>query len=229
MERDKLPPRYHPLKPEAAASSSSSSSQAAEDPSNRFSHDISRMPDCPPRNPGHRRAQSETLSLPDDLTFDFDLGVVGSADAPSFSDETDEDFLAMYLDMDKFGSTSGSELVGGESSAAGALGGAQPVDGGGGAASWSSSLQNEKLGSGWNERPRGRHQHSHSMDGSTSIKTELLGSSSEAPASLADAKKAISAAQLAELAQVDPKRAKRLAYFAIFSYFTLMLYGLKLF
>jgi len=231
MEKDKLPPappsRYHPLRPEPVASPSSSSSQVPEDCSNGFSHDISRMPDFPPRNPGHRRAQSEILSLPDDLTFDNDLGVVGPADGPSFSEETEEDFIAMYLDMDKLGSTSGSELLGGESSAAAVAGGAQFV-GDGAASSSSTSMQNENLGWGRNERSRVRHQHSQSMDGSTSIKSELLGSGSEGPSSLAEAKKAMSAAKLADLALVDPKRAKRLVCNTSFYYFMLILDALKL-
>lgn len=214
MEKDKLPPppppssssRHYPPKPETAASSSSSSPQVSDDSSNRFSHDVSRMPDFPPRNPGHRRAHSEILGLPDDLNFDTDLGVVGHADGPSFSDETEEDFLAMYLDMEKFGASSGLEMSGGgESSAAAAAdGGAQ----GGGASS-------SGLGSGRNERPRVRHQHSQSMDGST----ELLGSGAEGPSSLAEAKKAMSAAKLADLALVDPKRAKRLVFLNRFDNF----------
>src|SRR4051812_15470283 len=63
-------------------------------------HDISRMPDNPPKNTGHRRAHSEILTLPDDISFDSDLGVVGGADGPSFSDDTEEDLFSMYMDMD---------------------------------------------------------------------------------------------------------------------------------
>ncbi|KAJ6420542.1 hypothetical protein OIU84_027975, partial [Salix udensis] len=65
------------------------------------------------------------------------------------------------------------------------------------------------LGDGPSERPRVRHQHSQSMDGSTTIKPEMLMSGSE-EASPADSKKAVSAAKLAELALIDPKRAKRI-------------------
>ncbi|ONK56866.1 uncharacterized protein A4U43_C10F13950 [Asparagus officinalis] len=147
--------------------------------SNIFSHDISGMSDFPLRNPGHRRAQSEIPSLPVDLNLDGDLGIVGPAD------EMEDDFLAMYLDMDK---------LGGESSEAAVVGA-----GNGGAYSSSSSSDLR------NENPRVRHQHSQSMDGST----EFLGANSEGPTSLAEAKKAMSAAKLAELALVDPKKAKR--------------------
>ncbi|ONK72408.1 uncharacterized protein A4U43_C04F19110 [Asparagus officinalis] len=197
MEKDKLPPppsRYFPLKPEPSASSSSSSSQVPEASSGGFSHDISRMSDFPARNPGHRRAHSEILSLPDDLNLDGDLGIVGPSDGPSLSDETEEDFLAMYLDMEKLGSTSGPELVGPESSAAAAVGGSL--------SSPSSLTKDGNLGPGRSERPRVRHQHSQSMDGSS---TELLGSNLEG----IEGKKAASAAKLADLALVDPKRAKR--------------------
>ncbi|XVF29404.1 hypothetical protein REPUB_Repub15cG0118200 [Reevesia pubescens] len=175
--------------------------------SNRFSHDISKMSDNPPKNLGHRRAHSEILTLPDDISFDSDLGVVGAADGPSYSDEIEEDLLSMYLDMDKFNSSSAtSTFQVGESSAPTASA-AAPVAVG----AWSGMLvgENASIGVGSSEKPRVRHQHSQSMDGSTSIKPEMLMSGSE-EVSLADSKKAISAAKLAELALIDPKRAKRI-------------------
>lgn len=168
--------------------------------SSLFSVDISRMSDNPPRKFGHRRAHSEILTLPDDISFDSDLGVVG-LDGPSLSDETEEDIFSMYLDMDKFNSSSmSSEFQVGESSAAVAASG---------------SSQTPAMASGTNkvaptvsEKPRVRHQHSQSMDGSTTIKPEMLMSGVEEPSS-AETKKATSAAKLAELALIDPKRAKR--------------------
>lgn len=175
--------------------------------SNRFSHDISRMPDNPPKKLGHRRAHSEILTLPDDISFDSDLGVVGGADGPSFSDETEEDLFSMYLDMDKFNSstaTSGFQM--GEPSVAAVSAPAPAPASTVAAGAGSSSTQS--IGVGSSERPRIRHQHSQSMDGSTSIKPEMLiGGSEEGPS--ADTKKAMSAAKLAELALIDPKRAKR--------------------
>ncbi|KAJ9541675.1 hypothetical protein OSB04_028181 [Centaurea solstitialis] len=165
----------------------------------RFSHDVSRMPDNPPKTLGHRRAHSEILTLPDDISFDSDLGVVGGFDGPSFSDETEEDLFSMYLDMDKFNSSSATSTfqAAGESSSS-----AVQVSG----AFTSNVVPMAAGGSG--ERPRVRHQHSQSMDGFTStIKPEMLTSAPE-ETSPAD-KKAISAAKLAELALVDPKRAKR--------------------
>ncbi|CAL5443682.1 unnamed protein product [Camellia sinensis] len=122
--------------------------------SSHFSHDISRMPDNPPKNKGHRRAHSKILTLPDDISFDSDLGVVGGLDGPSLSDETEDDLLFMYLDMDKFNSSSATSAF----------------------------------------------QHSQSMDGSTTIKPEMLMSGSEE-------------ASAAELALIDPKRSKRLRAF----------------
>lgn len=187
------------VKPELPGTSSSYPLMAQQNLVSDFSHDISQMPDNPPRNRGHRRAHSEILTLPDDISFDSDLGVVGAADGPSFSDDTEEDLFSMYLDMDKFNSSSAtSSFQMGEPSSAPL---AMPTAAESGSGAALSSAENV-------ERPRIRHQHSQSMDGSTSIKPEMLMSGSE-EASHADAKKAMSAAKLAELALIDPKRAKR--------------------
>lgn len=171
--------------------------------SSRFSHDISQMPDNPPKNLGHRRAHSEILTLPDDISFDSDLGVVGGLDGPSFSDDTEEDLLSIYIDMDKFNSSSAtSAFQVGESSSSATVSPSLPKPTSASVATGFDSL------SGVSEKPRVRHQHSQSMDGSTTIKAEMLTSGTEEP-SLADSKKAMSAAKLAELALIDPKRAKR--------------------
>lgn len=211
MEQDKspnhgsgLPPpsgRYSgsglvsPVKSEPPPSSSSSLPPLSPNESGQFSHEISQMLDSRPKTIRHRRAHSEILTLPDDLSFDSDLGVVGGgADGPSFSDDTEEDLLSMYFDMDKFNSSSmTSEFQAGETSSA-ATGGNDSV---------------QSFGRGSSEKPRIRHQHSQSMDGSTSIKPEMLMSGSSEEPSRVDSKKAMSAAKLAELALVDPKRAKR--------------------
>ncbi|KAF5465386.1 hypothetical protein F2P56_015400 [Juglans regia] len=200
-------PSYPPLAPGSSSDSAHFGHGMSAD-SSRFSHDISRMPDTPRRSLGHRRAHSEILTLPDDISFDSDLGVVGGADGPSFSDETEEDLLSMYLDMDKFNSSSATSSfqVGEPSSAAAAPSpalAAMPTPASGAV----TSSENFAIGS--NERPRVRHQHSQSMDGSTTIKPEMLVSGSE-DMSAADSKKAMSAAKLAELALIDPKRAKRI-------------------
>jgi hypothetical protein len=59
------------------------------------------------------------------------------------------------------------------------------------------------------------------MDGSTTIKPEMLVSGSE-DISAADSKKAMSAAKLAELALIDPKRAKRYHFLKNFIKFELV-------
>ncbi|MBA0856101.1 hypothetical protein Goshw_023385 [Gossypium schwendimanii] len=174
---------------------------------NRFSQDISKMPDNPPKNLGHRRAHSEILTLPDDISFDSDLGVVGAADGPSYSDDTEEDVFSMFIDMDKFNSSSAtSTFQVGESSAPAAA----PATAQMAAAAWTGmNGENQSVTVGSSEKPRVRHQHSQSMDGSTSIKPEMLMAGSE-EVSPAEAKKALSATKLAELAIIDPKRAKRI-------------------
>ncbi|KAL6903581.1 hypothetical protein ACP4OV_004394 [Aristida adscensionis] len=164
------------------------------------SRDVAAMlPDSPPRRgAGHRRAQSEILlggALPDDLTFDADLGVVGEGGGGGGAgdDEDEED----YDDYEEDG-----------------------AGGSGGGAGGSSSRMFEMFlenGGKLPEQPepsqppppppaRPRHQHSMSMDGSTSLAAAGVGGR----AASADAKKAISDAKLAELALVDPKRAKRI-------------------
>lgn len=172
--------------------------------STRFSNDISRMPENPRRNVGHRRAHSEILTLPDDICFDSDLGIIGGADGPSLSDDTEEDLLSMYLDMDKFNSSTATSAnqVGDSSSPL--------VE--------AAATSTDDIAVGLKERPRVRHQHSQSMDGLTNIKPEMLVSGSD-EASAADAKKAMSAAKLAELALIDPKRAKRYIFFRLLSIF----------
>ncbi|KAF0914065.1 hypothetical protein E2562_026481 [Oryza meyeriana var. granulata] len=150
-------------------------------------YDISRMPDFPTRNPGHRRAHSEILSLPEDL----DLCAPGAGDGPSLSDENDEELFSMFLDVEKLNNSCGasSEAEAESSSAAAAAAGRGEAAHG----------------------ARPKHQHSQSMDESMSIKAEeLVGAPGTEGMSSAEAKKAVSAAKLAELALIDPKRAKRI-------------------
>ncbi|XP_023640072.1 probable transcription factor PosF21 isoform X2 [Capsella rubella] len=168
---------------------------------NRMSHDISRMLDKPPKKIGHRRSHSEILTLPDDLSFDSDLGVVGNAvDGASFSDETEEDLLSMYLDMDKFNSSASSSAQVGEPSGTAWKNESMMQTG-------STSIPHITINS-FAERPRIRHQHSQSMDGSMNI-NEMLMSGNEDDSAI-DTKKSMSATKLAELALIDPKRAKRI-------------------
>ncbi|KAG6508619.1 hypothetical protein ZIOFF_033998 [Zingiber officinale] len=152
----------------------------------RFSYDVSRMPDCPPKNSGHRRAHSEILSLLDDFSFGSDLGVVRSHDEPSLSDETGEDLTSMFVDAENFSSCATSAGL--------SICEVSPAP---------------DVPSGSSERPRMRHQHSQSLDGSTAIKPEFLMYGDEGSSSM-ETKKAMSAAKLAELALVDLRRAKRI-------------------
>ncbi|CAH2059924.1 unnamed protein product [Thlaspi arvense] len=202
-EKSQAPPGGGGLPPPSPSGRSSAFSDSGPighgSDANRLSHDMSRMLDNPPRKIGHRRAHSEILTLPDDLSFDSDLGVVGTnADGASFSDDTEEDLLSMYLDMDKFNSSATSSAqVGGEPS-------------------WKnesvmrtgSASNPQNMLNSFGERPRVRHQHSLSMDGSMNI-NEMLMSGNEDDSAV-DAKKSMSATKLAELALIDPKRAKRI-------------------
>ncbi|MBA0651556.1 hypothetical protein Goklo_018871 [Gossypium klotzschianum] len=221
MEKDKspcLPPMSGRVPGFSSSGNAASTSNAISETgnfgqtsdSNSFSQDISKMPDNPPKNLGHRRAHSEIITLPDDINFEGDLGVVGAADGPSYSDETEDDMLSMYLDIDKFNSSSVTSMfqVGKSlTTTAPNSGPSAAVSMGAGTAT--SGEENASVGVGSSEKPRIRHQHSQSMDGSTSIKPEMLLSGSD-EVTPADSKKAMSAAKLAELALIDPKRAKRI-------------------
>lgn len=146
-----------------------------------FSHDITRMLDNPPINTGHRRAQSEILTLPDDINFDDDLNVIGVANDLVLSNDNEEDFLSVYLDMDKFNSSSNHEAP------------TSIVDG---------------IVIDTNVRTSVRHHYSQSMDWSGTIKSKMLVAALD-DVNAADSKKTMFAAKLAEFALVDPKRAKR--------------------
>nr|XP_043611793.1 probable transcription factor PosF21 [Erigeron canadensis] len=156
--------------------------------SGHFSHDISGMPDSPPKYMGHRRAHSEIFTLPDDISFDSDLGVVGGFDGPSYTDETEEDLFSMYLDVDKLNSSSAKP--------------GPPCSVEMQTTKMAATTMPENYGYGSGDRPRTKHLHSMSMDSSTTFKPEET-------SSIAD-KKSMSATKLAELALVDPKRAKRI-------------------
>ncbi|XP_072973312.1 transcription factor RF2a-like [Typha angustifolia] len=175
---------------------------AAHQNAGHYSHDISRMSEFPTRSPGHRRAHSEILSLPDDLNFDSDLGIVGSHDGPSLSDENDDELFSMFIDVEKFNSSCATSSGFSEGESSGTAG-VPP------SSAANPPPRNESGVSSSNERLRQRHQHSQSMDGSTLIKPELLGPIGEGLPP-GEAKKAMSAAKLADLALVDPKRAKRI-------------------
>jgi len=169
----------------------SSSDAVAPSPTPHTECDISSMPDSPLRKPGHRRALSEIIGLPDDL----DLGAPGAGDKPALSDENEEELFSMFLDVDKLNSRCGASES--ESSCA--------MAGGRGEATETSAAPGAGHGQ--------RHHHRHSMDASSSINAEhLFGTTAMEGVSPAEVKKAMSAAKLAELALIDPKKAKRYCF-----------------
>jgi hypothetical protein len=181
-------------------------------PAHNFSTDVNQMPDTPPRRRGHRRAQSEiAFRLPDEASFEREIGAHGS-EMPTLSDDGAEDLFSMYIDMEQINNFSGtSSGQAGAKSAAGEGSNAPPpthharslsVDGALG------NLTGNRTGVGGSsstgsEVRRPRHQHSSSMDGSTSFKLDMLSEFE------GDTKKVMASAKLSEIALIDPKRAKR--------------------
>nr|CAH67385.1 OSIGBa0159F11.9 [Oryza sativa] len=178
-----LPGGRSPLPPMDPAASAAESSSLS-------SRDVAAMPDSPPRRAArHRRAQSEILlgaALPDDIAFDADLGVVGEVGGGGGDDYEEEEEDDEEEEMEGAGGSRMFEMF---LEAGGKLETPEP------AAPLPPPLA------------RPRHQHSMSMDGSTSLASSAAGVAGRMGA---DAKKAISDAKLAELALVDPKRAKRI-------------------
>lgn len=189
-------------------------------PAHNFSTDVNQMPDTPPRRRGHRRAQSEiAFRLPDDVSFERDLGM-HSSEMPTLSDDAGEDLFSMYIDMEKINTFAGSSNpTPGQKSGEGGTTPALPhhsrslsVDGvlagfssgrvGVGVGPGSTShLSSEQL-------RRATHRHSSSMDGSSSFKTDFLSGDLDS----AEAKKALATNKLADIALIDPKRAKRFVF-----------------
>jgi hypothetical protein len=168
----------------------SSLDAVAPSPTPHTELDISSMPDTPLRKPGHRRALSEIIGLPDDL----DLGGPGAGDAPALSDENEEELFSMFLDVDKLNSRCGASESEPSCAMAGGPGEATETP-----AAASGAAQGQM-----------HHHNRHSMDASSSIDAEhLFGTTVTEGVSPAEAKKAMSAANLAELALIDPKKAKR--------------------
>lgn len=185
-------------------------------PAHNFSTDVNQMPDAPPRRRGHRRAQSETaFRLPDEASFERELGVHGGGEMPTLSDDGGEDLFSMYIDMDqinKFSATSGQAAQQGGAKEGGSMGnsnaGAGPASHHSRSLSMDGGNRTGVGGGGSNYLPSGevrrpRHQHSSSMDGSSS-KYDMLSGDFEG-----DNKKVTASAKLSEIALIDPKRAKR--------------------
>ncbi|KAG6482423.1 transcription factor RF2b-like [Zingiber officinale] len=178
-----LPPNAPPVESAGAAAANGSPSLfPAPSPQSRASH--------------HRRARSELA-----LRFSDDLG--GGDPVPAGSaDEigSEDDLFCTFMDIEKMGcklEPSGSGSEGGDC--------ADPT------AESSGCGDERKAGDpvGVAAASKPKHRHSFSVDGSSatsSTSTKREGVFSEG----IEAKKAMSAEQLAELAVVDPKRAKRI-------------------
>lgn len=174
-----------------------------------FSSNVGYVVDKPPQRGTHRRAHSEiAFRLPDQFMVDQDP-VVDNAESSTFSDETGEDLLSAYLEMES--STPGDGLS--HSATSSGLGHAQgsPVDDV--LAEYDSirSMQDVKEGNIKLSRSRPpRHHHSMSMDGSLSLTEDFLMSGLD----FLETKKAMDTDQLAGLSVTDPRRAKRLFLFS---------------
>uniref|UniRef100_A0A7I4BII6 BZIP domain-containing protein n=1 Tax=Physcomitrium patens TaxID=3218 RepID=A0A7I4BII6_PHYPA len=174
-------------------------------PAHNYSKDVNQMPDSPPRRRGHRRAQSEiALRLPDEASFEREMH---GSEMPALSDEGGEDLVSMYIDMEQINNFTATSGQAGAKSAGEESNGLPPTS-----SHHSRSLSMDALAGfnssraelggnyGSSEVPRRpRHQHSSSLDGSTSVDIEGL-----------DSKKAMASAKLSEIALIDPKRAKRI-------------------
>ncbi|XP_074569443.1 transcription factor RF2b-like [Curcuma longa] len=180
-----LPPNAPPVESAGAAAANGSPSMfPAPSPQSRAYH--------------HRRARSE-------LAFRFSDDLGGGDPVPAGSaDEigSEDDLFCTFMDIEKMGcklEPSGSGSEGGDC--------ADPT-------AESSGCGDERkagdpVGVAVASKPKHKHRHSFSVDGSSatsSTSTKREGVFSEG----IEAKKAMSAEQLAELSVVDPKRAKRI-------------------
>ncbi|KAH0468667.1 hypothetical protein IEQ34_001899 [Dendrobium chrysotoxum] len=154
----------------------------------------------PSGSPLHRRARSEfALRIPED----FGLSSGDPMATGSFEEiGSEEDLFSTFMDIEKIGcklegSGSGSEDGVGQDRVAESSGGDQEprmgnaCDGGSAATS------------------RAKHRHSNSLDGS-SVSSMAARKGEVVFGEILEAKKAMTAEQLAELAAIDPKRAKRI-------------------
>ncbi|KAL0926360.1 hypothetical protein M5K25_002582 [Dendrobium thyrsiflorum] len=151
-------------------------------------------------SPLHRRARSEfALRIPED----FGLNSGDPMATGSFEEiGSEEDLFSTFMDIEKMGcklegSGSGSEDGVGQDRVAESSGGDQEPRtgnaGDGGSAATS----------------RAKHRHSNSLDGS-SVSSMAARKGEVMFGEILEAKKAMTAEQLAELAAIDPKRAKRI-------------------
>jgi hypothetical protein len=134
---------------------------------------------------------------------------------PALSDDT-EDLFSMYIDMEQINSFSATSGVSGPKasgdrgilplvppsypSTCPSVDGVRAVSNGG-----RSGIAIASGSSIASDIRRARHQHSNSIDGSTSFKHDLLAGEFDG----VDVKKVMSSDKLADIALIDPKRAKR--------------------
>lgn len=175
-------------------------------PAHNYSTDVNQMPDSPPRRRGHRRVQSEiALRLPDEASFERELH---GSEMPALTDDGNEDLFSMYIDMEQINNYSATSGQAGAKSTAGASSVLPPTSHHSRSPSLDTlaGLNSDRPGLGGSystssEVRRLRHQHSSSMDGSTSFNmSDYEGSD----------RKAMASAKLSEIALIDPKRAKRI-------------------
>ncbi|KAI0526976.1 hypothetical protein KFK09_002572 [Dendrobium nobile] len=151
-------------------------------------------------SPLHRRARSEfVLRIPED----FGLSSGDPMETGSFEEiGSEEDLFSTYIDIEKIGcklegSGSGSEDGVGQDRVAESSGGDQePRTGNAG--------DGESA-----ETSRAKHRHSNSLDGS-SVSSMAARKGEVVFGEILEAKKAMTAEQLAELTAIDPKRARRI-------------------
>eukprot|EP00250_Pteridium_aquilinum_P007184 c16960_g1_i1 orf=464-1534(-) len=179
-------------------------SQSFGKPPNFGNSNVGNVTEKPLRQGGHRRAHSEiAFRMPDQLMVDYDV-VLDNTEFSAVSDETGEDLLSAYLEMETSTTTNGAPNSATSSGLHHAQG--SSVDDVFGDYD-SMSKQNARGGNYIKSHSRPpRHHHSLSMDGSVSISEDLLMGDLD----FLETKKAMDMDQLAELSVTDPRRAKRI-------------------
>ncbi|XP_073104780.1 transcription factor RF2b isoform X2 [Elaeis guineensis] len=152
-------------------------------------------PAASPRGVHHRRARSElAFRVPDDL----DLSSGDPLEGGSFDIGLEDDLFCAFMDIEKIGCRL-------EGSGSGSEGGVCRDR----AAESSEGGEDRKIGNAAGAvAVRPKHRHSNSIDGSSMSSGTTRGEG--VFGEVVEAKKAMTAEELAELAAIDPKRAKRI-------------------
>ncbi|XP_072998161.1 transcription factor RF2b-like [Typha latifolia] len=149
---------------------------------------------CTPlRGSHHRRARSEVAFR---ISEDLDLSSGDPMSTGSFEEiGSEDDLFCTFMDIEKIG----AKLEGSGSGSEGGVCRDRTAESSGGG-------QDREIGNAAGPpAPRPKHRHSSSVDGSL-----MMSSVSARGEEVMEAKKAMTAEQLAELAAIDPKRAKRI-------------------